>query len=228
MNLKTVFLAGLTSLALSATTYGGIVVASGSIGGFPANHINTAPSDVTDGSAIVSDSDFWLFPEKQNVTVAANTVFADAVDPDGTYTKGDASDAGFIPEGTYNSFFYYSQPEFNSPITDPTLVTGTIRFTYPIVAIIFEDSTLDATAPIFGLPAGTLYTPDAEGIDSTFDNLTSLKITGNVIEYSLQQGGVDTFRVITAIPEPSQVIGGVALGFVGLSLVLRRLRQKAA
>jgi hypothetical protein len=211
-------------LGTSSAAFGGfsIILGENVVSGAKVN----TPADVS-ANATLEEDIASVFTERGNVFIDANTEMADIVGPldGGTYSVGNAN-TQFLPEGEYASYFVYANSTMDSVATTYTFK---LEFSEPILGLIFLDSTLASTADPFG-KLGVNYLP-SEGIENVFDVGTgdSMTVTVNqsILEVTLTNlDDVDALRVLTAVPEPSHIIGAVAFGFIGLSLLRRRLARK--
>lgn len=108
----------------------------------------------------------------------------------------------------------------NSGLAAPhPIVTGTITFNKPILAVICSLGRLDASDGVLGAP-GTVYAngEPSRGISSVTDTFKLLSAT--TIQFSLQNGGaMDNIRVLT-VPTPG--VGAASALLLGMVSKRRR------
>jgi len=138
------------------------------------------------------------------------------------YDSGVASVEGMwggdLAAGTYNSYFFHTDKDVQNQ-----LFTGSMTFAQEIVGIIYKQTELGLTDPIFGAP-GTTYGAGGSGrifeLDGP-DNWLSLSADRKTLEFkTVVQHNMDDMRILTAaVPVPAAVwlFGSGLLGLVGIA-----------
>ncbi len=103
-------------------------------------------------------------------------------------------------------------------------VRGTIVFNGPVLGLIWTRARLLATNGILGAVGTTYLTPGNVGFENKTDSAT---FSGNTVSFNLTASSPgDTFRVLTAVPEPD-TWAMMLIGFGMISMALRRRHEAA-
>jgi len=212
-------LAGLACILVAANTASAGIVSSTNTIIFP-----TPPANVNEGVS-EDDTNAQAFLETQGDLSGGITL---DITTSGTFgfNGTDSAVSGSLPAGTpYQSFYFYTDPIGQS---DEQFYTGSATFEFPILGLIVLSDTLEDTDSIVGNP-GTSYPTGVglRGLELTGRDTISLDLGTNTVSWDFFRtvNVVDSFRVITAVPEPSTI----AMGLTGLTLVggfmVRRRRR---
>lgn len=176
-----------------------------------------APASSLPGALTSFNASAWN--EQTNVTTGI--VKVNLVTP-GFYT-GPGANANVVA-GTFDSHFIHFDP-----VVGQFSATGTVTFVDPIIAIIYDNTYLDATDATFG-SFGTLY--DTGNPNRSFAgalNNSSISWAGNSLTFNLWTiapgNPICELRVLThPVPAP----GSLALLGVGSLAAFRRRRSSAS
>lgn len=186
----------------------------------------TPPINLTDGNW-QSSTEIRAFQEQQDF-VLPQAVSVDITVPGTSPNSTDSNlSPGTIPAGTVvDSYFLHFDP-VGKP-AHPVELTGSITLDAPIIGIIAEDDTLEASNSVLGIqgdayPDGGLELNPAGG--GTSDVLT-WEANNQTVDVDWRASSQsDNIRIITEaspVPEPSTAL--LAIAFAGL-LILHRRRQ---
>lgn len=176
------------------------------------------PTSALAGALVAPVAHVWN--EQQNVTVSGQPV--NIASSFGGYT-GPTPYTGSV-SGTFDSHFIHFDP-----VVGQFSATGTVTFVDPIIAIIYDNTYLDATDATFG-SFGTLY--DTGNPNRSFAgalNNSSISWAGNSLTFNLWTiapgNPICELRVLThPVPAP----GSLALLGVGGLATFRRRRSSAS
>jgi len=162
---------------------------------------------------------FNAFTWDEQQAVTASSLFVDMVNNPGST----AAPTSGVLTGVFNSHFIH----FDN-VPGVINATGTVSFNAPIVGVIFNPSTLDATDAPFGA-GGTLY-PTLYPFRGLGTNPPSVcTVLGNTITFNLFNFApsvhVAQVRVLTAVPTPGSVS---LLAGGGLLIATSRRRRRRA
>ena len=148
--------------------------------------------------------------------------------PSGHYDSGnaqvEATWAGDLSPGIYNSYFLHGDKQGSSSVT----FAGQITFDSEIEAIIYKQSELVDTDAILGAP-GTVYAGGGSGRIFELDGANNwFTISADRLTFSFQtvvKHNMDDLRVVTAVvPEPGTALL-LGLGLSGYAVWNRRRRD---
>lgn len=139
----------------------------------------------------------------------------------GTFTGFSPYSVGFLSGGFASHMLHFD------PAGNPPFASGSVTFSQPIVALIFDEAMLSASDSVMGSP-GTTY--DTGSIFRSFNGSvlggTSLTVAGNALsfQFTLTPGQINRMyevRVITVVPTPATAS---LIGLGGLLATRRRRR----
>lgn len=171
------------------------------IGGLPGEALTIIPGN---GTGFTTEIDGDLFYDSGNAAVQANW-------------------GGDLAAGTYNSYFLHADKQGEVTQT----YDGSITFDQAIVGLIFKQTELCLTDPIFGVATttyggcGDVRRMELEP-DNGVDNWLRISADGKTLEFSTNvPHDYDNIRILTAVPVPAAVwLFGSAL--LGLGVVKRK------
>jgi hypothetical protein len=164
----------------------------------------SSPTDVTPG-AHESDSNFFVFSEKQNVVVTNL-----------------ATNSGGAITGPVNSYMFYTDKLHGDGQGSQTYDI-TLKFTNQILGVIDKSGKLDNTDTLLGLSGTTYPTGDDERGQEGNDFFTLDTTTNTLTLHNQTFGDVNEIRVLTAIPELSTSLGfGSFIALGGLAAFRQR------
>jgi hypothetical protein len=201
--------------------------------------LGTPPASVASGG-LQSNTDAYFFQESQ--LILSSPLDVDITEP-GTYTTVAELTPGTIAAGAdIDSYMLESQPSSVPPAPNNyQTYVGSLTFNSPILGIIVETASLNATDALLGAP-GTVYPPPSDlysGLDlntpgcsgSTCGNdALTLSVNGDTLNFDyVTNYSEDEIRIITAAtPEPRGIafICLALLPFLGLKSVRGALGKR--
>ncbi|MGI9309855.1 MAG: VPLPA-CTERM sorting domain-containing protein [Gammaproteobacteria bacterium] len=167
------------------------------MGGLPGNAVTLIPGN---GTGFVTEVDGTLFYDSGNASVQSNW-------------------GGDLAAGTYDSYMLHADKQGETTQT----YDGSITFDREIVGLIFKQTELCLSDPIFGAP-GTTYAGcgDVRRLElepnNGVDNWLRISADGKTLTFSTDvPHDLDNVRILTAaVPVPAAVwLFGSALGILG-------------
>ncbi len=201
--MKTTLIATGIALSMAAASQGAIVSVSGQVTQI------APPTNANFPTLLGPLAQAW--DEQQAVTVSAG-LFADITANPGS----SGSPTPGVVFGNFNSHFLHI-----SSVPAPGFAGGLVTFDGPIVAVMFNDTTLDLSDTLGAF--GTTYPTGLVG--RGIGGQSNLAVLGNTLRFSLfgsATGALDIEQV-RVLTQPVPAPGALALGGLGL-IALRRRR----
>jgi len=204
-------------LLVCSVSFGEIIATTGDV-------VVIDPTSVVPG-AQESDDSIFAFIEQKGVALPS-TVSVDIATPGTVTTSGDLV-RGAIDGGTLVDSYYVHFDPLGTPTTGITTM-GSLTFPYEVLGIQVVADALDAGDSALGNSAATY--PDGAARQLEFapnsSDFVNLAPDRRSVTFLLHAGSdLDSFRVITAVPEPS-ILLLLSTGAVGLVVCMRRRNSK--